>query len=347
MEPHQKGYIRSADLTFTNHDNSNVSAPGDEHMKDSNKVDAPQDNVTTTTIAQQSKQSNPVNDPRLSHPFYTALSLSRDANKETTTPHVAKRSINYPDILDSTTKAVSTPDSDHVFDTITTTSLGDLLKDPHHLGAMLASTYHTTSADEIKNIIGCLVHLDVMITRQTHLNELHEAHTAKNFREQRHLNKDRKLRLGAITKSIDHEFAGLDAQRMAQQTTIKQHDIRVNSHQVQLKGLNDKAQMLAQAGEWMETAVGETQQELTDLQREVEGLKIENVNFRDEVRGLREVICAMKEKEEGWERRLAALEVRSGGSKEIHLIDVCIKKEQVLNSASFAVGNARVFSLSR
>jgi len=255
----------------------------------------------------------------------------------------------HADKLNEATNTLSSPtdasDGTRIFET-PITSLSDMLKDPHALGIMLASTYHTTTSDEIKNIIGCLVHLDVMITRQTHLNELHEAHTAKNFREQRHLNKDRKLRHSTIVKSIDHKFAGLDAQRMAQQTTIKQHEIRANSQQLQLKGLKEKTQMLAQAGEWMEITVGEVQQELTDLRGEVEGLTIENVNLRDEIMGLKEEIRGLKEKDEVWERRLAALEARSGGSKETHLIDVCIRKEPIRNAASFAVGNGRVFPFS-
>jgi len=209
---------------------------------------------------------------------------------------------------------------------------------------MLAVTYHTTTSEEIKQVIACLMNLDVMITRQTHLNELHEAHTAKNFREQRHLNKDRKLHLGAITKSIDHKFAGLDAQRMAQQTTTKQHEIRANSQQLQLKGLKEKTQMLAQAGEWMETAVGDTQQELTDLQGQVEGLKVENVNLRHEVRGLKEEVRGFKEKEEVWEARLSALEQVADG--KVQLTGVRVKQQQVLNAANFAVGNGRVFPFS-
>ena len=352
MQPHRKNYIKPGNPLFANPNNSDASISPKNHMSETERLDAlqgaAQDKTTTTGIAQSTKQVTPITDPRLHHPFYAELLSSQNANGETTAPGVSQHN-NFilPVILEGNTKVTPTPEkspeSAQIFDD-TATSLEDIIKGPHALGTMLAVTYHTTTSEEIKQIIACLVNLDVMITRQTHLNELHEAHTAKNFREQRHLNKDRKLRHSTIVKSIDHKLAGLDAQRMAQQTMIKQHDIRATSHQVQLKGLNEKTQMLAQAGEWMETTVGETQQELTDLQREVGGLKIENINLRDEVRGLKEEVRRFKEKEEVWEARLSALEQVTDG--KVQLAGVRVKQQQVLNAASFAVGNGRVFPFS-
>ena len=347
MVPHQKKYVKPGDLLVVDRSTNDASTPPKHHLSEIKRPEAVQDNTTPTGAAEEYKQVNPIRDPRLDKPVYAKLLHSRNADEAPAMPLVSKSNINHTNVLEETTTAASTPvdtpDSTHVFDT-TSISLGDILKDPHALGTMLAVTYHTTTSEEIKNIIACLVNLDVMITRQTHLNELHEAHTAKNFREQRHLNKDRKLRLGAITKSIDHKFAGLDAQRMAQQDNIKQHDIRANSHQVQLKSLHEKTQMLAQAGEWMEITVGETQQELTDLQREVEGLKTENMGLRGEVRGLKEEVRIFKEKEEAWEARLSARGQVT--DRKVPLAGVRVKQQQVLNAASFAVGNGRVFPFS-
>lgn len=348
MEQHRKRYIKPGDLLFANRDNSDGSTPPNDAMKDDNTSDATQDNINDTSAAKHTKKVSPTVDPRLSPPLYARPLLSRTSNEKATIPGASQSSLVHADIPDGATNTVSSPtdasDGTRIFET-PTTSLTNMLKDPHALGIMLASTYHTTTSDEIKNIIGCLVHLDVMITRQTHLNELHEAHTAKNFREQRHLNKDRKLHLGTTVKQIEHKFAGLDAQRMAQQTTIKQHDIRANSQQLQLKGLNEKTQMLAQAGEWMETTVGETQQELTDLRSEVEGLELANMSLTDEVRGLKEGVRRFKEKEEVWETRLSALE--QVADRKVQLAGVRVKQQQVLNAASFAVGNGRVFPFSR
>ena len=349
MEPHEKKCSKPGGLSFTNRSKSDASTPPDGHMSGTKTPGAVQDNTTLTGAAEGSKHVSSIRDPRLDQSVYARLLHSHNANGDTTAPNVSQHdNFILPVIVEGTTKVTSTPDqapeSARIFDN-TTTSRGDILNDPHALGTMLAITYHITTSEEIKQVIACLVNLDVMITKQTHLNELHEAHTAKNFREQRHLNKDRKLHLGAITKSINHKFAGLDSQRMAQQTTIKQHDIRANSHQVQLKGLNEKTQMLAQAGEWMETAVGETQQDLTDLQREVEGLKTENVNLRDEVRGLKQEVCRFKEREEVWEARLSALEQVTG--RKVLLAGIRVEQQQVLNAASFAVGNGRVFSIAR
>lgn len=343
MEQHQERYIKPGDLLFTNYNDSDGSAPPDEQLKDADTQDATHDNTTSVDKAQQIV---PVMDPRIGHPFYTELLRSRDANEETTFPRVSKHNINPYDMLKDTTKAVptpeETPDSAPIFST-TTASLRDLPEDPHALGIMLESTYRTTASEEIKPIIACLVNLDVMITTQTRLNELHEAHTAKNFREQRHLNKDRKLHLGATMKSVNHKFASLDAQRMAQEKAFKQCEIRTNSHAMQLRSLIDKAQMLAKGGESMEARVTDTNRGLTDLQGEMEGLKVENRSLRDEIRGLKEEINKLKEKDEVWERRLTALERLIEYKKDRQSDDSCVNKQQVLNAANFAVGNARIF----
>lgn len=347
MEQHQKGYIRPGDLLFANRNNSDNPTPPDEHVQVANTHDATHDNTTPARAAEQIKQPTPVKDTRTDHPFYARQLHSQAANEETVMPLVSKHSIVHTKNPIRTTNAVSSPvnasDSAPIFNT-TTISSSDLLEDPQRLGRMLESTYHTTSSDEIKIIIACLVNLDAMITRQTHLNELHEAHTAKNFREQRHLNKDRKVRLDATVKSVNDKFASLDAQRMAQETMIKQCEVRVNSHQLQLKALNDKTQMLAQGGEWMEAETSDTNRVVTDLRGEGEGLKLANSNLRDEVRGLREEINGLKEKNKVWERRLATPKKVVNGKKDRQRIDCCVNKQQVLNAASFAVGNARNFS---
>lgn len=349
MEPYQKTYIQPGDLLFVDRDNSDGSVPPDECMKDNNTSNATQDNNITAGTTQHTKQVAPVSDPGLRHPFYAGLLISRDADEETIPARVSKRSITYPDTLNDSTKTVSTSidthDHAHIFNN-TTTSLGDMLKDPQALGVMLETTYNTTTSDEMRQVIACLLGLDIMITKQTHLNEVHEAHTAKNFREQRHLNKDRKRSLGATVKSVEHKFAGLDAQRMAQDRSIKQCEVRANSHQHQLKDLQERVQMLAQGGEWMETEVDGMERVITDLQGEVEGLTVENISLRDEFRGLKEEVRGCKEKEEVWERRLAALEGIVKSKREHRLIELCAKKP-VLSAASFAVGNGRVFSFSR
>lgn len=350
MEQHRKKYIRPGDLLFADRINSDGFAPPDDRVKDVDTLDATHDNTTASGTSQEIDQVSPVRDPRLLHPFYAGLMRSQGTNEETTFPRVSKRNIILPDMLKDTTKGVSTPtrplNSAHIFDT-STTSLNALLQDPHSLCAMLESTYCTTSSDEIRDVIACLVNLDVALTRQSRLNEFHEAHTAKNFREQRHLNKDRKLRIGTIMKSVDHRFAGMDAKRMVQETSIKQCEVRTNSYAIQLRGLNDKVKKLAEGGEWAKTEVDDIKHIITDLQGEVEGLKLANLSLRDEVRGLEDEVRGLKEKEEIWERRLAALEKLSEKGKETHLSDFCVKKEQVLNAASFAVGNGRVFSIAR
>lgn len=348
MEPHQKDYVRPADLLFMNHDNSDASAPPDEHMKDSNTLEHPHDDTTTTGAAHQSKQVTTVTDPRLNHSFYAELLLSRTASGGPLMPLVFKHSIVHTgNLLRETSNAVSPPVDapDGVLpDGATTTSLQSPLKDPHNFGAML-HTYQNTTSEEIKQIIGCLVNLDLAITRQSRLNELHEAHTAKNFREQRHLNKDRKLRLRETVRSTHEKLTSLDAQRMGQDIIIKQHEIRANSHQHQLKGLQERVQMLAQGGEWAETEVNELKQTLADAQGQVKSLELSNVGLIDQVWSLKEEVHALREKEKVWERRLAALERTAKDQNKSQLMDVCVKKEQVLNAASSAVGNGRIFSI--
>jgi hypothetical protein len=100
-------------------------------------------------------------------------------------------------------------------------------------------TYQFILFSQREQINAFLVTLDVAITTQTRLNEVHEAHTGKNFKEQRHLNKDRRLRLQGTVNAANTRTA------------------RSNSHSVQIKGLLDRAHMLAEGGEWAEQKLQE------------------------------------------------------------------------------------------
>ncbi|KAG9658071.1 hypothetical protein KCU64_g4768, partial [Aureobasidium melanogenum] len=248
------------------------------------------------------------------------------------------------DVDKNISEPVETPEVD---DTKQATSepLSKLSGDAHSLGAQLGSIYQTTSSPEMKQVIACLVHLDTAVTRQTHLNNLHEAHTAKNFREQRHLNKDRKLRLLETIQNVNRKFARFDAQRMETEKLAKQCEIRVNSYGVQLQGLKDRVKMLADGGEWMEAELTKIAVRFEVLQQDNDKLKKRNKHLKDKVRGLEEEIDVLKDRDSVWEKRMAVLEEFMKDRKESDWQEVFVGKEPVLDAVRFSVGNYRVFSI--
>ncbi|KAG9962122.1 hypothetical protein KCU61_g4893, partial [Aureobasidium melanogenum] len=239
---------------------------------------------------------------------------------------------------------VETPEVDDIKQA-TSEPLSKLSGDAHSLGAQLESIYQTTSSPEMKQVIACLVHLDTAVTRQTHLNNLHEAHTAKNFREQRHLNKDRKLRLLETIQNVNSKFARFDAQRMETEKLAKQCEIRVNSYGVQLQGLKDRVKMLADGGEWMEAELSKVAERCEVLQQDNEKLKKRNNHLKDKVRGLEEEIDVLKDRDSVWEKRMAVLEEFMKDRKESDWQEVSVDREPVLDAVRFSVGNYRVFSI--
>ncbi|KAG9563651.1 hypothetical protein KCU71_g6644, partial [Aureobasidium melanogenum] len=239
---------------------------------------------------------------------------------------------------------VETPEVDDIKQA-TSEPLSKLSGDAHSLGAQLESIYQTTSSPEMKQVIACLVHLDTAVTRQTHLNNLHEAHTAKNFREQRHLNKDRKLRLLETIQNVNSKFARFDAQRMETEKLSKQCEIRVNSYGVQLQGLKDRVKILADGGEWMEAELSKVAERCEVLQQDNEKLKKRIKHLKDKVRGLEEEIDVLKDRDSVWEKRMAVLEEFMKDRKESDWQEVFVGKEPVLDAVRFSVGNYRVFSI--
>ncbi|KAG9565668.1 hypothetical protein KCU71_g4491, partial [Aureobasidium melanogenum] len=239
---------------------------------------------------------------------------------------------------------VETPEVDDIKQS-TSEPLSKLSGDAHSLGAQLESIYQTTPSPEMKQIIACLVHLDTAVTRQTHLNNLHEAQTAKNFREQRHLNKDRKLRLLETIQNVNRKFARFDAERMETEKLAKQCEIRVNSYGLQLQGLKGRVKMLADGGEWMEAELTKISARFEVLQEDNDKLKKRNKHLRDKVRGLEEEVDVLKDRDAAWERRMTALEEFVKDEKESDWQEVSVDKEPVLDAVRFSVGNYRIFSI--
>ncbi|KAH0148952.1 hypothetical protein KCU67_g11254, partial [Aureobasidium melanogenum] len=239
---------------------------------------------------------------------------------------------------------VETPEVDDIKQS-TSEPLSKLSGDAHSLGAQLESIYQTTSSPEMKQIIACLVHLDTAVTRQTHLNNLHEAHTAKNFREQRHLNKDRKLRLLETIQNVNRKFARFDAERMETEKLAKQCEIRVNSYGLQLQGLKDRVKMLADGGEWMEAELTKIFALFEVLQEDNDKLKKRNKHLKDKVSGLEVEVDVLKDRDAVWERRMTALEEFVKDKKESDWQEVSVDKEHVLDAVRFSVGNYRIFSI--
>ncbi|KAI4716717.1 hypothetical protein E4T48_07087 [Aureobasidium sp. EXF-10727] len=215
------------------------------------------------------------------------------------------------------------------------------------IGEQLKSTYQTTSSTEIKHIIVCLAHLDLALAKQTHLNNLHEAHTAKNFREQRHLNKDRKLRLRETVKDADAKFAALDSQRMEQEKSVKGCEIRLNSHGLQLQNIKDRVKMLAEGGEWMEGELTKMNKRCEALQDNVKELKGDNKQLKGQVEALEQEVKGLKERDAVWERRMVVLEgLFEQRKKDIDWFEISVGQERVLDAARFVPGNYRIFSVS-
>lgn len=219
------------------------------------------------------------------------------------------------DIDQNTSGPVTTPEVDNT-EQSDSEPLSKLSGDAHSIGTNLESIYQTTSSPEIKQIIACLVHLDTSITTQTHLNNLHEAHTAKNFREQRHINKDRKLRLLETIQNVNRKFARFDADRMETENLAKQCEIRVNSHEVQLKEVKDRVKMCADGGEWMEAELTKTNALFEESQQENKELKNQNKYLKSKVRGLEGEVAVLKDRDGAWERRMTALEEYVKSKKE-------------------------------
>ncbi|KAH0013643.1 hypothetical protein KCU78_g9094, partial [Aureobasidium melanogenum] len=239
---------------------------------------------------------------------------------------------------------VETPEVDEIKQA-TSEPLSKLSGDAHSLGTQLESIYQTTSSPEMKQIIACLVHLETALTRQTHLNNIHEAHTAKNFREQRHLNKDRKLHLLETIQNVNRKFARFDAQRMETEKLAKQCEIRVNSYGVQLQGLKDRDKMLADGGEWMEAELSKVAERFEVLQQDNDKQEKRNKHLKGKVRGLEEEVDVLKDRDAVWERRMAVLEEFMKDRKESDWVAVSVDKEPVRDAVRFSVGNYRVSSL--
>jgi chromosome segregation ATPase len=160
------------------------------------------------------------------------------------------------------------------------------------------------------------------------------------------LNKDRKMRYKDVIKSVNTRFAAIDTQQKAQGLSVEQSEVKLNSHQLQIKNLGDRVTLLAEGGEWAEGEIGEVKRDLETLREEVESLELDNQHLEEQVEDLKKEVGALKEKEEVWEKRLCALEELVKGQKEIKLVEV-VKKEQVLNAFAFAVGNYGIFSTRR
>jgi chromosome segregation ATPase len=241
---------------------------------------------------------------------------------------------------------IELPVNSHI-DGIAALSLESLLQDVHALETSLDNTYKTTTSHDIKQVIAGLVTLDHALARQTTLNEQHEAHTAKNFKEQRVVNKDRQLRIRDTIKSVNSKFAAIDTQQKAQDLSIKQSEVKLNSHQLQIKGLGERVTMLAEGGEWAEGEISEIKRDIETLREEVELLEMDNQRLEEQVRGLKDEVGALKEKEGMWEKRLCALEELVRSQKDTQSVEGCIEKERIVSASAFAVGNYRVFSTHR
>jgi hypothetical protein len=301
------------------HGEGTTSTPTDDYTKDDNTRDAEQHNITTVGMSHKINQlAAPDKGDSDNHQSHASLAPPENADEEIDTAGVLQDNTILSKPLSDITEHASTPVdfSDSAPNDTTAPSLENLLKDAHSLGAMLEHTYKTTKSSEMRQIIACLVSSDVAITRQTQLNEVHEQHTGKNFRELRHINKDRKMLVQETVKSLTTKLSRVEGQQMANDIMIKQSEICTNGNALQIKRLNDRAQMLAEGGERVETEVTELKKDHEGLHEEIEILKLENKGFRQQVEGLGQEVIALKEKEVKWEQRLAALEQLCEGKKE-------------------------------
>ncbi|KAG9696425.1 hypothetical protein KCU95_g2325, partial [Aureobasidium melanogenum] len=300
------------------------------------------DAVNTNTMGESDHFTAPLDDQRLSHAVPTAsidaLSLDHSSGF---IQYNTFDGTSEGNIAQNTSGPVQTPEVDTMKQP-TSEPLSKLSGDAHSIAVNLESIYQTTASPEMKQIIACLVHLDTAITRQTHLNNLHEAHTAKNFREQRHVNKDRKLRLLETIQNVNRKFARVGAERMETGKLAKQCEIRVNSHDVQLKDIKDRVKMCAEGGEWMEAELAKVTERFEQENKE---LKKQNKYLKSKVRGLEEEIDVLRGRDGVWERRVTALEEYIKSKVESDWIEVSIDKETVFDAVRFSVGNYRVSSI--
>jgi len=344
----ERALSASLELHNNNGIGQGTSTLPDDLLRDTNTADMGQDSIMNANTMGESDQAlltALLSDQQFSH---GASSSSIDApslrDSSRVTQYNTFDGTAEEDVDKNISGPVETPEVDGIKQS-TSEPLSKLSGDAHSLGAQLESIYQTTSSPEMKQIIACLVHLDTAVIHQTYLNNLHEAHTAKNFREQRHLNKDRKLRLLETIQNVNRKFARFDAQRMETEKLAKQCEIRVNSYGVQLQGLKDRVKMLADGGEWMEAELTKIAARFEVLQQENEKLNKRNKHLKDKVRGLEEEVDVLKSRDEVWERRMTALEEFVKDKKESDWIEVSVDKEPVIDAVRFSVGNYRIFSI--
>ncbi|KAG9660147.1 hypothetical protein KCU95_g5375, partial [Aureobasidium melanogenum] len=344
----ERALSASLELHNNNGIGQGTSTLPDDLLRDTNTADMGQDSIMNANTMGESDQAlltALLSDQQFSH---GASSSSIDAPSLSDSSRVTQYNTfdgtAEEDVDKNISGPVETPGVDGIKQS-TSEPLSKLSGDAHSLGAQLESIYQTTSSPEMKQIIACLVHLDTAVIHQTYLNNLHEAHTAKNFREQRHLNKDRKLRLLETIQNVNRKFARFDAQRMETEKLAKQCEIRVNSYGVQLQGLKDRVKMLADGGEWMEAEPTKIAARFEVLQQENEKLNKRNKHLKDKVRGLEEEVDVLKNRDEVWERRMTALEEFVKDKKESDWIEVSVDKEPVIDAVRFSVGNYRIFSI--
>ncbi|KAI5208145.1 hypothetical protein E4T39_01480 [Aureobasidium subglaciale] len=249
---------------------------------------------------------------------------------------------------------------DHALRATRTTS-----QDHPNMPSVPAAMRESSTTPERSHILSRLTYLEEALAHQTHLNNLHEAHTAKNFREQRQMNTDRKSRIRQTLKVVDEKFAKLDAQRMGQERVIKQLEVRANSHGLQLSGMKKRVEMLADAGEWMEREVQETGSrcdkfraivdELKEDKEEVEKccdalrkdmhqLEIKKDDLSTRIESLKDGFGLLEKAENVHKQRLSELEKRMDVEDErefeFQVMDN-MSVELGLHVAGYAVGNYR------
>ncbi|KAI5236430.1 hypothetical protein E4T43_08641 [Aureobasidium subglaciale] len=283
-----------------------------------------------------------------SPPFVSATALSQQ------TYNNIKHIIDMADQNKSASGPVELLKVDHALRLARTTSQDNPFLPP----SAAAMHESNTTTPEMSNILSRLTYLEKALAHQIHLNELHEAHTAKNFHEQRRLNADRKSRIRETLKIVDEKFAKLDAQRMGQERVIKQLEVRANSHGLQLSGLSKRVEMLANAGEWMERECQEVGSRCDDLRAMIEEMQEDKEKQEERCDGLRKDIdqlTIMKEDlstrveslSHGYKllkRRLSELEKRMDVEDERKFEFQVMEDMGVefgLNVAAYAVGNYR------
>ncbi|THY15989.1 hypothetical protein D6D01_07795 [Aureobasidium pullulans] len=195
--------------------------------------------------------------------------------------------------------------------------------------AMHDSTIPVTPTPEISELLSRVIALEASLAHQTHLNEVHEAHTAKNFREQRHINKDRKFRLQQTMEAVED---GMNDQS----DETRKLEVRANSHALQLKEMKKRVERCASGGEYLEEIC-------EGLQMEVEELKVEKRELQERVKELEEEVMVVKERAGVLEGRVKVLERLMKGEMQFGPGCINIEKVLVLSVPKFAVGNYCLF----